>query len=160
MSDEVVENTIPADQSYTPAVAPVREGLALAPAKGEEDSGICSVYPGLPKEQFVRFRTVLTDGVLDDATEAANAGGKYSNAKFRATLIRAMILESNVKNRAVDPTSGANPYFDLKDDATLARLPSAFTVWLTNEIQRCDGSIANVSKTTIAGREVDFRSPA
>lgn len=136
--------------------APVREGLSLAEPDAEKDPGVYAVYPGLPDSQWVKFRTVLTDGILDQATEAANASGKYSNAKFRASLIKQMVLACNVQNRAKDPAT-ENAYLDVKDDATLARLPTQFLLWLHGEINRCDGSIANVSKMVIAGKEVDFR---
>jgi hypothetical protein len=103
------------------------------------------------------LRSVLTDGMLDAATEAANKGGKTSNAKFRASLVRQMVLKCNVKNRAIDPASG-NPYLDLRDDATLAKLPAPFLAWLAGEINRCDGSVAGVSQVEIGGVMVTFRA--
>lgn len=158
MSDET-EGTIPESipVPITPAAVPAREGLALAPAKGEEssDGGVFAVYPGLPPEQWVKFRSVLTDSILDTATEAATRDGKVSNAVFRRTLIRAMVLDCNVKDRNKNPDV-ENAVFNLLDDVTLQRLPSQFLAWCAVQINRLDGSVAGKSKVVIAGRECDF----
>lgn len=136
----------------------LREGLVLAENE-DDDPGIHVLYPGLPKDQTVVIRSVLVDGMLDSATEAANRTGTYKNAIFRATLIKSMVLKCNVKNRKIDPASG-NPYFDLKDDATLRKLPAPFLAWLAAEIQQCNGSVDRVSEVEIGGVMVTFRQTA
>ena len=154
MSDDIAAETT---ESATPAT---RDGLSLAVPAGQDDDGVYAVYPGLPQDQWVKFRTVLTDAILDQATEAANRTTPSSNAVFRSTLIKLMVLKSNVKDRSVDPSTGGNPYLDLKDDAVLARLPSQFKLWLQQEINRCDGSVAHTSTVVIGGVPCTFRQAA
>jgi hypothetical protein len=145
--------------SDQPAAPPVREGLALAVPEGQEDPGVYAVYPSLPADQWVKFKTVLTDDILDQANEAGNKTSTFSNTRYRTTLIKLMVLKCNVKDRTKDPAA-ENPYVDLRDDATLARLPSQFKLWLQGEIQRCDGSLAKVSTVVIGGVPCSFRAAA
>lgn len=152
MSDEIVDTPVAAPLT----VPTTREGLLLAVPEGQEDDGIYAVYPGLPQDQWVKFRTVLTDAILDQATEAANKTTPSSNATFRSTLIKLMVLKCNIKDRAKDPAT-ENPYLDLKEDATLARLPSQFKLWLQGQINLCDGSLAGTSTVVIGGVPCTFR---
>lgn len=130
------------------------------PSKDDADDGLYVRHPNMDKDEHVHLRRVLTDGIARLADEKANADGKYDAAIYRRELIKLMVLpDCRVRNAAL-PADHPNPWYDLKDDDTLAGLPVQFKVWLVNEINKCDGSIANVSKVKISGKEVDFRRAA
>lgn len=122
-----------------------------APEEGAEDPGIYVRHGGMGEDEVVQLRTVLTDGILEAATEQANSRVKGKDAAYKTALILGMVLKETV---ILDARTGL-PVQMTADG--IRGLSAQLKNWLLAEINKCDGSIAGLAEVEIKGKTVSFR---
>lgn len=127
--------------------------IASVTPEDEDDSGLVVKHDGFDETEFVRLRTVLSDDILEAATEKANKTGKFVNRTFVTHLILGMVLDMHV----IDARTG-KPYE--RTVAGIQSMPTQFRQWLQGEINRCDGSVAHLASIEINGVKLPFRKAA
>jgi len=124
--------------------------LYTVPADDEKDPGIVVKYAGFTDKEWVIIRSVLSDDIVDLASDRANAGGTYKASVYRAWIILQMTIDAEI----INPRTGSHITFSLDG---LKRLSPQFKMWLMGEINKCDGSIEGLSTIEINGVGVPFR---
>ena len=126
--------------------------MYMVPDDGEQDRGIVVKYKDFADDEHVTLRSVLSDEIVDIATERANASGTYKASVYRAHLILQMVIDAEIVNaRTGKPIT-------LSLDG-LRKLSPQFKGWLVGEINKCDGSVGGLSTIEINGVAVPFRAP-
>lgn len=120
----------------------------------DDETGVYIAYHGWDiREQWIKLRRVLSEEILEQATlEAAKAKlpNNQSNQRvFRQVLIERMVLDAQIKRRG----GGYHPW----TPATIKKLPVALRLWIANQADNCDGSVAGLAQVEIAGLVADFR---
>ena len=113
------------------------------------DVGIAVQYKTFGPDEYIILKSVLTGQTLDTAREAAAKNGKFDMSEFNYSLFTSSVKDYLILN------GDGSPWMLTNDN--LASVPQAFTQWLTEQINACDGSITKGSTVTIKGIEVPFR---
>ena len=127
--------------------------LMTAYGPDETDPGVLVKHSAFDDEEFIKLRSVLTDGVLEGAREAAAKKPK-DGAAFQVALILASVLDWRIK----DARKPGMPWIPLTDSGIRSISPQV-RLWVQERINELDGSIAPTATTTVAGKELPFSGP-